>query len=332
MKKNIKRVFYALIVIFVVFFLWQRFSGKTKDTQQESIVVSKGAVMETVSDSGEIQPVSYANLSFEVPSVIEWIGANIGDEVKKGQVMIRIDRDQLGAQIHSARITVEKAIAAEELARRKWDDYKPEQKYSILKDVEQARAQLAATRSQWSKTEIISPIDGIVTQQDGRVGEVASGTVMRVIDPSAMHIEAFMSESDVPKMHVGQEAKITFDAFDDELFRAEIEQIDPEAVQIQDVTYYRTLLKMDHVEERMRPGMSVDVDIIVAQKDDVLAIPIRFMRSDDTGDFVYISDGKEGYIKQYITRGLEGDNGNVEIVSGLHEGQEIFAIYDEDKK
>ncbi|MFA5986128.1 MAG: efflux RND transporter periplasmic adaptor subunit [Parcubacteria group bacterium] len=331
MKKHIKKIIYGLIAIFVIFFLWQRFGGKSSDQQHESIIVGKDTVVETVSDSGEVQPISYANLSFEVPSVIEWIGADVGDEVKKGQTMIRIDSDQLAAQIHSARVTVEKAISTEELARRKWEDYKPEERYNILKDVEQARAQLSATQSQWMKKELVSPIDGVVTQQDGRVGEVASGTVMRVIDPTAMHIEAFMSESDIPKMHVGQEAQITFDAFDDETFRAQITQIDPEAVKIQDVTYYRTLLTMDHMEERMRPGMSVDVDIIVAQKESVLAIPVRFVRADDAGDFVYVADGKDTYKKQYISRGLEGDNGNVEIVSGLSEGQEIFAIYDETK-
>lgn len=332
MKKHIKKIVYVLVVLFVVFFLWQRFVGKNPKDEHESVIVERGAVVETVSDSGEVQPVSFANLSFEVPSVIEWIGADIGDRVTKGQKLIRIDRDQLAAQIHSARVNVEKAIATEELARRKWDDYKPEEKYNILKDVEQARAQLSATQSQWSKTEITSPIDGVVTQQEGRVGEIASGTVMRVIDPSAMHIEAFMSESDVPKMHIGQEAKIIFDAFDNEEFRAQITQIDPEAVEIQDVIYYRTLLKMDRMEERMRSGMSVDVDVIVAQKENVLAVPIRFVRTDDVGDFVFIADGDDLYKKQYITRGLEGDDGNVEIINGLAEGQKIFAIYEEDEK
>lgn len=329
MKKYIKNGIIVLIVGFVVFFLWQRFNGKNKGSENESLTVSRSTVMETVSDSGEIQPVTYANLSFEIPTAIEWVGVDIGDTVTEGQELIRIDRNQLAAQIQTARIDVEKAIAAEDLARRKWDDLKPEEKYRIKKDSEQARSRLSATQAQWSKTTLTSPIDGIVAQQNARVGEIASGVVIRIIDPNDLHIEALMSESDVIRMFVGQEAQITFDAFDDEIFMAKITQIDPEAVMLQDVTYYRILLDLDHVDERVRSGMSVDVDIIVEQKNDVLAVPLRFIRSDDQGSYVFVASGEE-YIKKYVTLGIEGDDGNVEVIDGLIEGQEIFVIYDDE--
>jgi RND family efflux transporter MFP subunit len=329
MKKITKKIVIVLVVAFVAFFLWQRFFGTGADDAIESYTVSRGNVMEMVSDSGEVHPERYANLSFEVPTVIEWVGVHVGDEVEEGQELVRIDRNQLASQIHAARIDVDKAVAEEQLARRKWEDLKPEERQRYRKNVEQARTLLLATQSQWSKTVLESPISGIVTQQEARVGEVATGTVIRVIDPHDLHIEALMSESDVVRMFVGQEAQIVFDAFDDEIFTAKITQIEPEAVVLQDVTYYRIHLDLDHIDERVRSGMSVDVDIVVEEKEHVLNIPLRFVRSDDIGMYVYIASA-DAHEKKYVTLGLEGDEGNVEIIEGLDEGQEIYAIYEED--
>ena len=326
-KKYKKKVIIVIIIAFAVFFLWQRYFKAKINDSNESTVVKRETVIETVNDSGRMQPVNFANLSFEVPTTIAWVGAEIGDQVKKDQLLIKIDRNQLGAQILAAKLDVEKAVAQEQLARRKWDDYKPEEKDQFIMGTEHARALLAATQSQWKKTELTSPIEGIVTQQDARVGEIASGTVIRIIDPNKMQIEALMSESDITHLHVDQKARITFDAFNDEIFDAHITQIDPESTVLQDVTYYRTIIALEKPDERMRSGMSVDVDIIVQQKDNVLTVPLRFVRSDDAGDYVFIKKGEE-FEKQYVFIGVEGDNGNVEVLKGLEEGQEIFAIYE----
>lgn len=329
MKKVTRNISIVLVVGFIAFFLWQRLSGRGVDDAVESIDVSRGTVMELVSDSGDVRPEKYANLSFEVPTVIEWIGVEVGDDVEEGQELIKIDRDQLAAQIHAAQVDVDKAVAAEQLARRKWDDLKPEEKEQYRKNVEQARAMLYATQSGWSKTELLSPMNGVITQQEARVGEVAQGTVVRVIDPNDLHIESLMSESDVVRMHIGQEAEIVFDAFDDEVFTANITKIDPEAEVLQDVTYYKVTLELGKIDERVRSGMGVDVDIVVEQRGDVLNIPLRFVRVDDNGSYVHVLEGDE-YVKKYIETGLEGDEGNVEVIDGLVEGQEVFAIYEED--
>ncbi|PID52002.1 MAG: hypothetical protein CR972_04390 [Candidatus Moraniibacteriota bacterium] len=330
-KPSKKTIIIVIILLFVGVFVWQRFAGKSDKDVADVYRVSRGTVSEMVSDSGDVRPEKYANLSFEVPTVITSVDVAVGDTVTEGQKLITIDRNQLGAQIHAARVEVEQAVAREQLARRHWDALKPEEKEQYRKDVERARAMLRATQSQWSKTVLRAPMDGIVTQQEARVGEIAQGVVVRVIDPRDLHIESLMSESDVVRMHVGQEAQITFDAFDNETFIAHITQIDPEAVTLQDVTYYKVTLVMDKNDDRVRSGMGVDVDIVVAQKEHVLHVPLRFIRTDDDGAFVYVQSG-EGYTKKYITTGLEGDAGNVEVVDGLTEGEEIFAIYEQENE
>lgn len=330
-KKIMKWVLWGIVAALIVFFIWQRLANRGDKNAPEMYRVGRGSVVETVSESGALQPVEYVNLSFEMPTTLEWIGVNVGDRVTKGQLLARVNRDELAAQIRSAQLTVEKAVEAEKLSRRKWDLLKPEQRESVKKDTQQARVQLVAAQSGWRKTQLVAPIDGIVASQNARVGEMMTGTALRIINPDAMQVEVLMSETDVPKLSVGQQARVTFDAIDDKVFDARITRIDPEATVVQDVTYYKTVLTLAQYDERMRPGMSVDVDLIVSQYNDVVTVPLRFVRADDTGSFVYVrnADGKT-FDKRYVDLGSEGDSGDVHIQSGVNEGDEIFAIYDKE--
>ncbi len=331
MKKIVKIISIVAVVFFAVWFVWQRFVNDDSDAEVDSYVVGSSSVVETVSASGEVTPVNYANLSFVAPALVKSVSVDVGDNVKEGDVLIVLDRNSVISQIQSARIDVEKAEAAEQLARRHWDDYKPEERERIKKDVEQARTRLYGVQSQFKNTEIVSPIDGIVTQRNVRIGEVAQGVVMRVIDESDMEIEILMSETDATKMNKDQRAFAVFDAYNDEQFDVDILSIDPEAVRVQDVTYYNTTFALpNNIDKNILSGMSVDVDVVVNQKDNVLTIPLRFVRSDDVGEYVYIKSIDEQYKKQYITTGVEGDDGDVEIVTGLVDDEIIYDVDDED--
>ncbi|XLQ19943.1 MAG: efflux RND transporter periplasmic adaptor subunit [Candidatus Moraniibacteriota bacterium] len=331
MKKIIKIVSIVVVVLFVVWLVWQRFASNNNDSDIDSYVVNIDDVMETVSASGKVTPVNYANLSFVSPALVKSVSVDVGDTVEEGQVLIVIDRNSIIAEIQSARIDVEKAQAAEQLARRHWDDYKPEEKERIRKDVEQARTRLYGAQSHFKNTEVVSPIDGIVTQKNVRVGEVAQGIVMRVIDENDMEIEILMSETDAAKMNKDQKAFAIFDAYNDEQFDVDILRIDPEAVRVQDVTYYNTTFALpENIDKNILSGMSVDVDVVVNQKNNVLTVPLRFVRSDDDGEYVYIKTTDEQYNKQYIVTGVEGDDGDVEVSSGLNEGIIIYAVDEED--
>lgn len=330
-KKIIKWLIWGILAALIVFFVWQRFAGRSDKNAPEAYHVGRGSVIETVSESGILQPVEYVNLSFEMPTVLEWVGVDVGDHVTQGQILARVDRDQLAAQIASARIGVEQAIEAEKLARRKWDLMKPEQRENVKKDTAQARTQLAIAQAGWRKTQLIAPISGVVTAQNARVGEIMTGTALRIINPDTMRVEVLISETDVPKLSVGQQAELTFDAIGNTTFDAHITRIDPEATIVQDVTYYKAILHLARYDDRMRPGMSVDVDFIVSQQHDVVTVPLRFVRADDTGNFVYVRNADDAtFDKRYIELGSEGDSGNVHIRSGLQDGEEIFAIYDKD--
>jgi multidrug efflux pump subunit AcrA (membrane-fusion protein) len=144
-----KKYIIGIVVIgFFAWFGWQLYAHKNTKQEAEQYAVQKGKVVETVSASGEVKPIEYANLSFSAPALVKQINADVGDEVKKGDKLIILDRSALLSDIYAMRLEVEKTQAQERLARRNWDDYKPEEKEQIIKNSQQARTRLSSTQAQ----------------------------------------------------------------------------------------------------------------------------------------------------------------------------------------
>lgn len=344
MKNHKKKIIIGIIVLIIIGIVWYKFRSSNQE-EVESYVIEKGSVEKTLSVSGKIEPKEYVDLSFETPALVSWVDVEIGDKVEKGQALMRLDKSSLWANVKEAQVAVEKAVASEQLARRNWELYKPEEKEQFKKTSEQARLNLEAVKAQYYKGTLNSPIDGVVTQVNAKEGEVAQGVVVRIInDGNNFEVEAEVSEADIAEIFVGQEAEVTFDAFtSDEKFSAKVSQIDPEAKDIQDVVYFRVLFELDKIDERTRSGMTVDVDILSSQKDDVLVVPLRFVRRDDAGSYVFVKKDKEekqGFFakkskaadnaeKRYVKTGIESDDGLMEIVDGVEDGEKVVLIYED---
>lgn len=344
MKNHKKKIIIGVIVLIIIGFVWYKFSFSDKE-EVESYVVKKGSVEKTLSVSGNIEPKEYVDLSFETPALVSWVGVEVGEKVEKGQALMRLDKSSLWANVKEAQVALEKAIEGEKLARRKWDLYKPEEKEQFKKTSEQARLNLESIKAQYYKSTLNSPIEGIVTQVNAKKGEVAQGAVIRVINEGKQfEVEALVSEADIAEIFVGQEAEVTFDAFtSDEKFSAEVSKIDPEATNVQDVVYFKSTFELDEIDERVRSGMTVDVDILSSQKDNVLVVPLRFIRRDDEGSYVFVKKNQEeqkGFFtkesavadnaeKRYVKTGIESDDGLMEIVDGVSEEEEVVSIYED---
>ncbi|MCK4635516.1 MAG: efflux RND transporter periplasmic adaptor subunit [Candidatus Moranbacteria bacterium] len=347
MKKHKKKIIWGIIILITVGVIWQKYFRSSDKEELESFVVKKGSVEKTLSVSGNIEPKEYVDLSFEAPALVSRVEIKVGDKVEKGQILMQLDKSSLVANVREAEISVEQAIESEKLARRKWDDYKPEEREKIKKTVEQTKFKLSAVRSQLYKGTLISPIDGIVTKLDVRKGELAQGVVVRIIsEEQGFEVEALVSEADVVELFENQKAEVTLDALgSDEKFSAKVSHIDPEAMNIQDVVYFRTLFEMDEIDERVRSGMTVDIDILVSKKENVNVIPLRFVRRDDEGSYVFVKSkdveeafsffGKKDDVensaeKRYVKTGIEGDDGLMEIIDGIGEGKIVILIYEEE--
>ncbi len=336
-KKWVKRIIYISIFALIIYMIWQwRFNQES--TPPDSAKVEKRDVASTVSINATLIPEKFAHITAESPMLAKTVYIDVGDVVEKGDKLIELDRSTMWAQIREAQAGLERAIAEEQGSRRESSRSTKEQRLALKNATEQARQRLNQLYAVNAKNTLTSPIGGVITEVNIREGEVASGILVRVIDPLSLHIESLISESDIVNLRVGQKATMVFDAKTDTEYQATITKIHPEATNIQDVIYFRTLLRLDGDDTRIRPGMSGDITLITEESRNTLAIPIRFFSRDDEGGFTHINtgvdaDGEQVYEKIYISTGIEGDDlGYVEVTDSLSLGQEVFVIREEDKE
>lgn len=190
---------------------------------------------------------------------------------------------------------------------------------------EQARARVEQLQTQIGKTVLRAPFAGIITKQNIEVGEVAAAhdPVLSMISDAAFRIEANVPEADIAKVRVGSTARVTLDAYgSDAEFRAAVTAIDPAETIVDGVPTYTTTFQFAEKDERVKSGMTANIDIEGERREDILFIPQRAAFSRDGGRFVRRLRGEKNE-EVSIRIGLRGTDGNLEVLEGLREGDRI---------
>lgn len=183
------------------------------------------------------------------------------------------------------------------------------------------------------KTLLRAPWDGTLSRKNIEVGEdVLSSNAMttgiqgafEMISSKKFKINAEIAEVDINKLKVGDKAKITLDAVGEEFpFDGTIVKIDPVETIIQDVVFYKTEVVIESVDERIKPGMTANVEIVLQKALGVVTVPEKAIQTDGTRKYVRILQGEK--VKNIdVETGIRDLQGNVEIKKGLVEGQEII--------
>lgn len=183
------------------------------------------------------------------------------------------------------------------------------------------------------KTLLRAPIDGVLSRRNIEVGEdVQSASVtasigegaFEMIDDNKFKIDAEIAEVDINKLKVGDKATITLDAVGDETtFSGTISKIDPVETIIQDVVFYKAEVVIDDRDDRIKPGMTADVGIVLREALGAVSVPEKAVQTEDGRRFVRMLDGEN--IKNIdVEVGIRDLQGNLEIKSGLKEGDEII--------
>ncbi|MDD3923412.1 MAG: efflux RND transporter periplasmic adaptor subunit [Endomicrobiaceae bacterium] len=197
--------------------------------------------------------------------------------------------------------------------------------------VEQAQANVNYAQARLNKSIIVSPINGVVTKIDAKVGQNIQGGVpaVSVISYGEYNVEAYIPEADISKIKIGDVATTTLDAYGSEtFFETSVLNIDPGETVIESVPTYKITLKFaSSSDTRIKSGMTSNLDILTAQKNNVLAVPSRSVFTIDSQRYVKLIDANDPTktIDTKIEVGLRGEDGYVEIISGLKEGDKIMA-------
>jgi RND family efflux transporter MFP subunit len=205
------------------------------------------------------------------------------------------------------------------------DPYKIKAQSAI---VAQARAQLASAESGLSKTVLKAPFAGIVNTVNLSEGEIAIAgrTVFNVIAVDGYEIEAKVPEADIVKIKVGAPVEVTLDAYGKGIiFPATITRINPGATTEGTVPVYKIIVTFSGKDERVKQGMTANVQVLSESKSQVIAIPARFVKiiNGEVGTVSLQSNGVEEV--RTVQLGIRGADGLIEIRSGLVEGDVIAA-------
>jgi len=280
--------------------------------------------------TGTINPENIINLAFKVSGTVKEMKVDVGDEVKEKQLLAKLDPDTLFWDVKQSEQDIEyqdETLSNMKDNRGTYDKDTRDAQRALVRKYEYA---LMSTKTKISYTSLLSPISGTIIKRSVDPGEIAVvNTTVLTVAQGEMEIEANVPESDIIKVSLGQKADIFFDAFPANVkFEASIFEIEPASTVIQDVVYYKIKLRMDNVDEKIKPGMSSDVDIKTAEKKNAIAIPLRAVKTEGDKKYVEVLKDEKNNIteKVFVTTGLEGDDGIVEIVSGLSGGEKVITL------
>ncbi len=201
-------------------------------------------------------------------------------------------------------------------------------------DIDLAKAQILSAQGQVDSAQAIlnnliitAPVAGTITEVNIKVGEQAVATKSAIVlqDVGNLRAETNVSEANIASLQIGQVIDYTFDALGaDQHFSGKILTINPASTVISGVVNYKVKSSLDNILN-IKPGMTVNMTILVASKDNALAVPSTAVINKDNKQFVRVIDDQKNktYHEVPVQTGLNADGGLVEIISGISADQEI---------
>ncbi|MHB0865343.1 MAG: efflux RND transporter periplasmic adaptor subunit [Minisyncoccota bacterium] len=193
--------------------------------------------------------------------------------------------------------------------------------------VAQAEAGVASVEANLQGSRIVAPISGVLTQLDAKVGQLASpGTpLVSIIGNGGFEVDTGVSDTDVGKLAIGDTVSMTIDAFPNETFAGTVFYIAPAETNTQGVISYQVKISFDKLDPRLKSGLTANVEIKAKQRDNVLILPQYAILQNNAGTFVETLAGKT-VLTHPVTLGIQDQNGNVEILSGVTPGEQVINI------
>jgi HlyD family secretion protein len=166
--------------------------------------------------------------------------------------------------------------------------------------VRQSEAALHVAELELKHTVIRSPVDGIVVARNVEVGQTVAASFatpnlfLIALDLTKMQVDTYVSESDIGGMTEGKTATFTVDAYPGEQFSGTIRQVRLAPITVQNVVTYNVVVEVENQDLRLKPGMTANVSIIVAQRDQILKVPNAALRFVPAHSLRAESHGREG--------------------------------------
>jgi HlyD family secretion protein len=302
------------------------------EARYETAKVKKEDLTQSVSASGIITAENQVDLKFQTSGLLTWVGVKEGDRVQKWQAIASLDK-------RSLEMTLKKEL--NDYLNERWDFEQTHEDYEGIFITNEFRRILEKAQFDLENTvvdveianlviklaTIITPIEGIVTDVEAPIAGVnitPATANFTIADPSAMKFVANVDEADIGSVRLGQKVTLTLDAYPDEEFEGEIGQIAFASITTRGggTAFPVDIYLPENTEQRFKIGMNGDAEIIVAQEQAAIAIPIEAVSEKQGKKYVEIIEA--GKVKEIeVKTGIESDT-KVAILEGLSEGQIII--------
>lgn len=243
------------------------------------------------------------------------------------------DKTSLDTQISNINTAKSNLVSAEGAVKEAKDELSIEKASPRQEDVAlyqaqvvQAEADVNLLKEQISDSTLRSPLAGTITKVDKRSGETIQpalvDTVISLLPVNPFQIKVDIYEEDIVKVKVGDAAEIKLTAFSKQIFSGKVISIDPVEKLIEGIVYYEVQIDFQNPPPDLKPGMTADITIKTAQKENVLVVPETAVAEKNGVNTVQVLNG-ENLEEKEIEIGLKGNNDLIEVVSGLSEGDQV---------
>jgi len=354
------KVLTALLIVLVVgfggYYVYTQ-NAKKDDTSAATTVGGKIAVVEkrdidfAVHVAGEIAPAEQVSVRPEINGRIASMPVDIGDKVKKGDLLFALDdqelrneRDTAATEIDGAQLQLAQAARNFERSEKLFEQALISQEvFETSKTtlglasnaVERAQRNLSILDERLTKSMILAPFNCTVLTRPVSVGQAVAGSggmsggteVLTIADLNEMVINAHVNQADVIRLRQGQSVTVQVEAVSGLSVQGEVERIAPQATIKNNVKGFAARILIKEMDPRIQPGMTANISIPVESADNVLAVNLAAVFSDlnrETGQmsrYVYVQQG-EAYSRRPVTIGAF-DYLYAEVLSGLSEGDVV---------
>src|SRR5690348_2508403 len=282
----------------IAFFVVRR--ERSGSSQFQTATVTRGPITQAVTATGTLNPVVNVQVGSQVSGNIAKLFVDFNSQVKAGQVVAQIDPMLFQAVVTQAEGDLASAQAALELAKLNASRTQTlfARKTSSQADLDQAMANLHQAeanvkikqgaldkaKADLEHCTITSPIDGVVISRSVDVGQTVAASLQAPVifqianDLSKMQIDSNVAEADVGAVEVGQAVDFTVDAFPTRTFHGKVVQVRNAPITVQNVVTYDTVIGVENKDLKLKPGMTANVSVIIAQKDNVLQVKNAALR------------------------------------------------------
>ena len=399
MSKTVKIIIGVVVIALILLIAgskmgWFGKKGNFKEVTVKEVTLQD--IVETVSATGKIQPEVEVKISSEVSGEILELPFKEGHEVKKGDLLVRVNPDLIQSAVNRSQASYQNVRAGLEqaeanlkqakadydrnrilfekgvISKADWDraiaGYETAQanKSSAYYSVQSAAATVSEAKDNLNRTTIYAPMSGTISQLNVELGERVVGTqqmagteILRVANLNNMEVEVDVNENDIVKVQIGDSTIVEVDAYLKKEFKGIVTEIANSAagtLAADQVTNFKVKVRIleesykDLTEGKpetyspFRPGMTATVDIITQKRKDVISVPISaiVIKSDTSStkkpfnknindsdsaneekfECVFINENGKAKLK-VVKTGIQDDT-NIEIISGLNEGDEII--------